>query len=64
VPRVLTWYAASPHPLGAYEAALIRTFAPRWNRGSVVSDGPLPPLAIESADAVVGLLDSPEQLVV
>jgi hypothetical protein len=62
--RVLVWYAAPPYPVEAYEAALIRTHAPRWNRGAVTFQGPLPTVALEGADAGVGLLNTTEQLAV
>jgi hypothetical protein len=64
VMRVLVWYAAPEFPLEAYEAALVQAHTPRWNRGAVVHTGALPALALDMPDAVVGLLDSPEQLAV
>src|SRR4051794_36794562 len=64
--RVYVWYADRDpaFTLDAYEAAAYRDFPPRWNRAVPSWPGPLPSLAVESAEVVIGILDSPEEVAV
>ena len=64
--RVAVWYAKrdSNASLDAFEAAAYQCFPPRWNRAVPSCPGPLPALSLEDADAVIGILDSPEELAV
>jgi hypothetical protein len=64
--RVVVWYSdrEPAFPLDAFEAAAFRRYPPRWNRAVPQHPGPLPELALENADMVIGILDSPEELAV
>jgi hypothetical protein len=60
--RVYIWYW-DHSALDVAESALHLTFQPRWNRALPTATTELPVVSLETASAVVGILDSPELVV-